>query len=737
MHQKIVRSAKVILASCLFILLVQANLVSARAAEVLTNATSILKLPARQAALGLPVAVTGIVTAAETNWNGRFFVQDTSGGVFVESLSKLQPVPGDVVEITGITRAGGYAPCITKPSWKKIGEAALPPARPVTIEQLMSGTEDCQRVEITGVVRAAQMSGSLLGIEFVSGGYRLHAYSPVALGTDLTALVGAKIRLHATAATSFNAPLRHFLTVTLYVPREEDVIVEQTAPAGIFEAPTTPLNAIAQYRPGSSPGSRVHVKGVVTYQRRGEDIFLQDETGGLQVRTKMTNSVNAGEVVEAVGFPSVNNFLPVLEDAVFRRAPEPRREPLFIRTTAAELLAGSNHADCVSISGVLIDRLVKSISTTANTTNFVTTLVLQTTNFFFTAEKTTTDQNYYLVQIPIGSRVEASGICLLESGDDAKIKSARVLLPASYNVQVLKRPSWFTAQRLLATLAIVFTVLLVAVSWSVMVSQKNLTLKSLVREKETAQRGLQEAHDLLEERVKERTAQLKVEMTARKESELQFRAVLTERTRLAQELHDTLEQTMTGIALQLDLVASQFRKSPDDAAHHLKLARRLMHQSQADVRQSVWGLRSRSEEEFNLVNAININSRQIVNGAGMQIEIKTSGTAQPLSEVAEENLLRISQEAMTNVVKHSAARTVKIELIFAPERVVLQVKDDGKGFSPENCAGPKDGHFGLLGIRERTERLGGQVNITSAPDSGTLIRVEIPLDAQNTAVSPA
>ena len=120
-----------------------------------------------------------------------------------------------------------------------------------------------------------------------------------------------------------------------------------------------------------------------------------------------------------------------------------------------------------------------------------------------------------------------------------------------------------------------------------MVAKKNSILKSLVQEKETAQCELQQAHDQLEERVKERTAQLKVEMTTRKESELQFRAVLTERTRLAQELHDTLEQTLTGIALQQDLVANQFEKNPNSASHHLKLARSLMRKSQVDLHRSV------------------------------------------------------------------------------------------------------------------------------------------------------
>jgi signal transduction histidine kinase len=149
------------------------------------------------------------------------------------------------------------------------------------------------------------------------------------------------------------------------------------------------------------------------------------------------------------------------------------------------------------------------------------------------------------------------------------------------------------------------------------------------------------------------------------------------------------------------------------------------------LHRSVWGLRSRAEEHFNLTNALLTSGRQITGTGGMRIEIETAGEAAALSEVAEENLLRIGQEAITNAVKHSGARAVKINLEFNPRKVILQVKDDGQGFAPETCAGPKDGHFGLLGIRERTERLGGQVWIVSAPGQGASVRVEIPAGAPN------
>jgi len=705
--------------------------VVAYANNILTNASDVLALSAKEAKLGVPILVQGVVTAAETNWAGRFFVQDSSGGVFVNNVNGVRPSVGDLVAVSGVSYPGGYAPVITRPHWKKLGTAPLPEAKPVTIERLMSGVEDSQRVEISGIVRTAQWSGDRIGIELASGGYRLRAFFPIPPKVDPQSLVGAKVLLRGTAAAAFNAPLRHFLTVTLFIPRLADFIVNEPAPAHLFDEPLMPLNGIAQYRKDSSPGNQVHVKGVVTYQRKGEDLFLRDASGGLQVKSKQAESVSPGEVVEAVGFPAVENFLPVLEDAVFRKTAEPRTALRPKTPTVAELQKGLHHADLVTLRGRLIDRLVRGIGQGADQPGTQTTLVLQTTNFIFVAEKDSPAQNSFLTAIPIGSLVEVNGICLLESGDDGKIKSLRLLLPTSHDVRIIEKPGWLTPRHLLASLSVVVAILLAAIAWNVMVAKKNSILRSLVREKETAQRELQHAHDQLEERVKERTAQLKVEMTARKESELQFRAVLTERTRLAQELHDTLEQTMTGIALQLDMVANQSGKIPNSAANHLKLARGLMRQSQLDLRRSVWGLRSRAEEEFNLTNALVTSARQITGETGMRVEVQTAGEAHPLSEIVEENLLRIGQEAITNAVKHSGAALVKIELHFSPQKVVLQIRDHGKGFDPEACAGPKDGHFGLLGIRERIERLGGQVLITSAPDRGTTVRVEIPISPEN------
>jgi signal transduction histidine kinase len=266
-----------------------------------------------------------------------------------------------------------------------------------------------------------------------------------------------------------------------------------------------------------------------------------------------------------------------------------------------------------------------------------------------------------------------------------------------------------------------------------------LILNYLIREREKAQIELQEAHDQLEERVKQRTAELKFQITARKESEVQSKAVLGERTRLAQELHDTVQQTLSGIAFQLDTAIKLHGRTPERMMTHLELARNLMAKSQVEVRRSVWDLRCRALEQFDLPSALLGSARQITYGTGIHVDLETKGPARSLSETVEVNLLRIGQEAVTNVIKHSRATRVKLVLEFCPERIELDITDDGVGFSLENCAGPQNGHFGLLGMSERAKRLGGRLAINSSPGNGTTVRVDVPLnfvpDAPPTAPS--
>jgi signal transduction histidine kinase len=238
---------------------------------------------------------------------------------------------------------------------------------------------------------------------------------------------------------------------------------------------------------------------------------------------------------------------------------------------------------------------------------------------------------------------------------------------------------------------------------------------------------LRQINEGLEKRVRERTEQLRDEIGERQKSKIQLAAVLAERNRLAGELHDTLEQGMTSISLQLESVARQLAKAPETARKHLDLARTLIRQSQAEARSSVWDLRSHLLESEDLAAAFAAIGHQMTEGTPVQISVDVQGAVQRLPELTENQLFRIGQEAITNALKHARCRHISVVLSYEPDSVTLGVADDGCGFEPHEPTHTNNGHFGMLGMRERAQRLGGRLRVESKPGNGTKISVQAPL----------
>jgi signal transduction histidine kinase len=205
----------------------------------------------------------------------------------------------------------------------------------------------------------------------------------------------------------------------------------------------------------------------------------------------------------------------------------------------------------------------------------------------------------------------------------------------------------------------------------------------------------------------------------------QFNAVLAERTRIAREIHDTLAQGFAGISVQLELVARLLTKAPEAAKPHLDQARQLVRSSLDEARRSVWALRSQALEKSDLPSALNATVKQLLENTPLQSQVKVSGIYRELSRTMEDNLLRIGQEAITNAIKHAQANQLRIELSYATDRVTLSVQDDGRGF--DNTQQSPNGHFGLVGMRERVSQMSGTLTVNSQPNVGTEILVEVPL----------
>jgi signal transduction histidine kinase len=716
-----------------------ASTIPAQPAEnthTITNAAEVLALPIEAASKNLQVTIRGVVTAAEPNWQGQFVVQDETAGIFVQNVG-AQPKIGDWVEVTGTSGPGLFAPVLQSTGWKKLGTAPLPPPKRVAIDRLMAGVETSQRVEVTGLVRAITTDPSQKTMmEIAIGGYRVRIFPRVIDHLDLNSLVASRVRICGTVTTAFNTASRQLTAVNIMVPSAEDFVVLEPERHSPFEQPFIPLRDVARYRPNATLGERIRIKGTLTFQRQGLDLFIQDETGGLHVKTHSALALPLGTVVEAAGFLEFVDYQPVLTAAVFKPLAEPAHAITGSPVSLNELREGLHGAELITLQGVLLDRSVRPIlRDNSSFAGYRTVCTIRKDDQSLIAEYEGAQENTRFTSIPIGSLVEITGVAYFETGESGKPRSIRLLVPEADDIKVLKTPSWFTAGRLFIGLSIVTFLLCGTGFWLITIARKNAMLGVLINEREQAQKELQEAHDQLEERVKERTEQLKLEMTVRKSAEVEFRAVLAERTRLARELHDTLEQALTGIALQLDTASKLFQRNPEEAGKPMELARGFLHQSQIELRRSIWDLRSRELEQFDLAEALSIASRQLAEGSGISMELETLGERKRLSEIVEENLLRISQEALTNVVKHAGATSVAIRLTYSADSVSLEIKDNGCGLNEKKMSGQDGRHFGLLGMSERAKRLDGRLDVSGAPGQGTTVRVIIPLDEAHAAHS--
>jgi ligand-binding sensor domain-containing protein len=208
---------------------------------------------------------------------------------------------------------------------------------------------------------------------------------------------------------------------------------------------------------------------------------------------------------------------------------------------------------------------------------------------------------------------------------------------------------------------------------------------------------------------------------------LRFAAVLKERLRLAREIHDTLAQAFVGISSQLDALETCLPENLRPAHIYLDLARRMAQHSLTEARRSVMDLRSTAFSDRDLAAALQSGAHNWASGAGVNVEVNIKGEFEKLPDDMEHNLLRIAQEAVTNASKHAHASRIEVQLEKTEKVVNLKVIDDGCGFQTDDAFAGMGGHFGLIGIRERAERIGGEFRLGSQPGSGTEVEVTVPL----------
>jgi signal transduction histidine kinase len=200
-------------------------------------------------------------------------------------------------------------------------------------------------------------------------------------------------------------------------------------------------------------------------------------------------------------------------------------------------------------------------------------------------------------------------------------------------------------------------------------------------------------------------------------------ATLEERNRMARDIHDTLAQGFTGIVVQLQAAEdASARGLKKDAQKHLRSARDLARQSLVEARRSVHALRAQALKDTSFWDALKGMIKQTTAGTALHTMFRMRGHPRELPPLWQQNLLHIGQEALTNTLKYARASRFEARLSFNKKELRLELEDNGEGFTTTDC---HDG-FGLIGMRERVEQMGGTLTITSARNEGTQVVVVSP-----------
>ena len=550
-------------------------------------------------------------------------------------------------------------------------------ARVVREGELLLPELAAQWVQVSAVITGVETGGIAFTLAVEVNGWKIKAEIPKTehVAERAAALMQRLVRIQGVAATVFN-PDRQMTGRFLFVPSFDFITPLDEHGEGDFAPPLRATNELL--RMDEPLGSKVRVRGVV--MQLGKDgFYLRDECAGIRVIFVQPGMVNPGDLVEAEGIAALAPFRPVL------------------RATRVSILNHGSPPRPVSLdfSGKLFPFHEKLVSVDAD---FLVRhedpaqIVLQCKADQWIVEAVLPAQCVLPTQFALGDRLRLTGICELTTTHPTPrmqwVDGCRLQLASAASVRLLRHAPWWTLRRLMIVLGVVSAGAAGALMWVWM----------------------------LRRTVKEQTETIA--------AKIKREGILEERQRIARELHDTVEQELTGLWLQLGTIARNLQNVPEKITNEFRFAQQMLRHCREEARKSIQDLRSIELERKGLAGAMDALLPPLATPGGATIQLEITGEAHPIGAMVESHLLRLAQEAVGNAIRHAEPRTVRVSLVYAPASVTLEVRDDGCGFDPAAPAPP--GHFGLLGIRERAHKLQANLTIESAPGAGTLIRVLIP-----------
>jgi signal transduction histidine kinase len=439
----------------------------------ITHISEISKMRPDEASQNLPVRFKGIVTYADPDWH-NCFVQNRGGAIYIE-LNQKNVQAGDVVEVTGQTSPGGFAPEVINSSLRILGSTNLPEPVKADLEDLANGHLDSHWVQLEGVVRrlTEQWGHETLSITTPKG--RFKAVVLKSNDQPFSAnLIDDLVSVQGACTSEMNAH-GQLTGISLRVPSFKQVSILESVPDDPFAIETAAISSVAVFDVNRLAGRRVKLHGSVTLVLPGQNFYVQDSTGGIRINSIGTNDLQVGDSVNVLGFPAMGDFSPYLEEAAFQRtSPAALPEP---QLTTAEniLLNGTNDAALVQIEA----RLVQAVPRSAHPK-----LVLQSGSIIFTAALATDAEGSKIAAFQIGSLLRLVGVCSIQAGEGHEPESFRLLVAKPQDIILLSTPPWWTIQHGLMIASGLALGGLVAWGWSSSLRRKVREQTQVIRRNE-------------------------------------------------------------------------------------------------------------------------------------------------------------------------------------------------------------------------------------------------------------
>lgn len=568
-----------------------------------------------------------------------------------------------------------------------LGHNSPPAPREGSATEIMSGRHDFHRAFLVGEVRDVEPSGTSpnwIYLSLISQEHQYYVPIPTCGANlhQLVPLIGSTVRLDG-YPDSHNCS-RRFLDERRFVVSGLSNIDVITPPPDDPFANAPSVESLRRLSSEVLPRLGRHkASGWLLAKWQGRHALLQMHDGRKALVTFASEGdIPRGASVEVIGYPSTDGFFLRLSSVIGRQTEgEQLSEPEThdINNLILENLLSDDSSDKLVLQGKRI-RLCGTIADFGEGPRESKTLPLSIAGRLLDVDFSSVPESCAAI-VP-GCKVRVAGTCVLATENWASLSAGttlngiRLVVDRPDDVEILARPPWWNLTRLSGVIAVLVIVIAAILFW-------NRELRKL-----SEKRG----RELFHERSASALAELKT----------------AERTRLAADIHDSISQILTGAAMQLD-------------AGETNAAKRILASCRRELRACLWDLRNHALDAEDFADAVRETLAPHLGGHAAAIDMDIPSAK--MSEALRHTALSIIREATVNAIRHGRADTIEIVGKLEGRRLSFTVTDDGRGFDPQSCRGSKDGHFGLLGMRERAKAFNGSIEIASAPGKGTTISV--------------